>query len=534
VGLSLGGSTEDPNGAWTDESEALSETSGYAYTSTKGSTYNLKVYNFGFSSIPGGATITGVEVLYRIMGDGIGGEASADENYKALCVMPDDVYFNLLNANRAVMGTAKSVVFGANADTWTSNTLGSSQDTWSASITQAIATDSDFGVCVWMLHGTYLDVDYVKIKVYYSTSSLTEGQWMAGSYRTDGSWRLVKNQTDLNSNVMLGINSSGNLGIGTTGHATYPLYLSNGAYCSTGGTWTNNSSRSHKLNIAPVPVASAWELLDQLLPVDFEYRKTEKQFKLQDGSLVRERPADPDQVAEEVTVWTDQGSGEKHRGFIAEEMPAPLLQGEGVSALDIAANNTAALKEAKRRILELETAMAALKVGVVGGSGGAAGLAGIAGLLEGTPSDETIRRLTESVLEKLGVEPWVEIPFAEAWAEVDETTPVSSKQTVMRYRANLETLQVEPYTVEETVTQQQATGRKVKQLKPDVRFDEKTGKFYRWCGLGGSTPQETAAALSKILPGPGAPDAAWATLGKRLAASLATKASVGVPAAPEK
>jgi hypothetical protein len=150
--------------------------------------------------------------------------------------------------------------------------------------------------------------------------------------------------------------------------------------------------------------------------------------------------------------------------------------------------------------------------------------------LEGTPSDETIRRLTESVLEKLGVEPWAEIPFAEAWAEVDETTPVSAKQTVTRYRANLETMQVEPYTVEETVTQQQATGRKVKQIKPDVRFDEKTGKFYRWCGLGGATPKETAAALSKILPGPGAPDAAWATLGKRLAASLATKASAGVPA----
>lgn len=174
--------------------------------------------------------------------------------------------------------------------------------------------------------------------------------------------------------------------------------------------------------------------------------------------------------------------------------------------------------------------MAALKTGAGGGSGGAAGLAGIVGSLEGTPSDETIQRLTEAVLKKIGVEPWIEIPLAEAWAEVDETTPVSAKQTVTRYRANLETLQVDPYTVEETVTQQQPTGRKVRQLKPDVRFDEKTGKFYRWCGLGGSTPKETAAALSKLLPGPGAPDAAWVTLGKRLAASLATKASPRVPA----
>jgi hypothetical protein len=227
-------------------------------------------------------------------------------------------------------------------------------------------------------------------------------------------------------------------------------------------------------------------------------------------------PADPNEVAEEVTVWTDEGSGECHRGFIAEDVPAPLTRGDGIAALDIAANNTAALKEAKRRIMELERQMAALTpagsgaaaVGAAGSGAAAVGAAGsgasgVSDLSDASDlSDKTLQRLTESVLKKIGVDPWVEVSLAEAWEEVDETAPVSAPQTVTRYRANLDTMQVETYTVEETVTQQQPTGRKVRQLKGDVRFDEKTGKFYRWCGLGGATPQQTSAALlGKLLPG---------------------------------
>jgi hypothetical protein len=122
--------------------------------------------------------------------------------------------------------------------------------------------------------------------------------------------------------------------------------------------------------------------------------------------------------------------------------------------------------------------------------------------LEGTPSEEAIQRLTESVLRKMGIEPWVEITAAEAWEEVDETAPVSAVETVTRYRFNPETRAAEAYAVQETVTRQQPTGRKIVQLKKDVRLDEKTGRFYRWCGLGVATPQQTAAALGKI-PTPG-------------------------------
>jgi len=52
--------------------------------------------------------------------------------------------------------------------------------------------------------------------------------------------------------------------------------------------------------------------------------------------------------------------------------------------------------------------------------------------LEGTPSEEAIQRVAESVLRKMGIEPRVEITAAEAWEEVDETAPVSVVETVTR------------------------------------------------------------------------------------------------------
>ena len=496
AGPNLGGTTADPSSVWTNDNNVLTtDYEYYAYTTDCSGTGYLKVTNFGFS-LPTDATVRGIEVTFR---------------QKATTTYPKANY-QLINGESTI-GNGKSTSLITSWSIYP--TLGGSSDLWGASsISRDTVNGSSFGVRIWMTDadGETFCVDYVRIKVYYSPM---EGTWMAGSFLTDGSWRLVKNVTNLGANVKLGINSSGNLGIGTTGHATYPLYMAGGAYC-TGTTWTNSSSRSQKLNIAPVPAASAWELLDLLQPVDFEYRKMETQFKLKDGSVVREMPADPNEVAEEVTVWTDEGSGECHRGFIAEDVPAPLTRGDGIAALDIAANNTAALKEAKRRIMELERQMAALTpagsgaaaVGAAGSGAAAVGAAGsgasgVSDLSDASDlSDKTLQRLTESVLKKIGVDPWVEVSLAEAWEEVDETAPVSAPQTVTRYRANLDTMQVETYTVEETVTQQQPTGRKVRQLKGDVRFDEKTGKFYRWCGLGGATPQQTSAALlGKLLPG---------------------------------
>jgi len=106
-----------------------------------------------------------------------------------------------------------------------------------------------------------------------------------------------------------------------------------------------------------------------------------------------------------------------------------------------------------------------------------------------------------------------------------ETNPVdwrtgrlADRQTCFscHYRFNPETRLAEAYTVQEPLTRQAPTGRKTVQLKKDERLDEKTGKFYRWCGLGGAaangtanaaTPAQTAAALGKLMRG----DAIWPT-----------------------
>jgi flagellin-like hook-associated protein FlgL len=527
-------------GSWTPRGglvSALAQSGDGLYASSPyGTTDPLGTSSFGFS-IPANATIAGVEVSYRIWGGSPGGPA---------CFR--------LHLSGSLIGSEKEITIPTS---WESGTLGSSTDLWGASLTPAIINDSAFGVKTWMSYPPppiYYKVDYISVKIYYTTG----GQWMAGSLYWDGSWRLANSVTSLYSNTkLLMMPNTGYLRIGNGTAPSYPLHMAGGAYC-TGTTWTNGSSRSQKLNIAPVPAASAWELLDLLQPVDFEYRKTETQFKLKDGSVVREQPADPNEVAEEVTVWTEEGSGECHRGFIAEDVPAPLTRGDGIAALDIAANNTAALKEAKRRIMELERQLAALTpagsgiagsgaaalgvagsgaaavgvagsgaaaVGVAGsgaaavgvaGSGAAAvgavgsGASGVSDLSDASDlSDKTLQRLTESVLKKIGVEPWVEITAAEAWEEVDETAPVSAVETVTRYRFNPETRLAEAYTVQETVTRQEPTGRKIVQLKNDARLDETTGKFYRWCGLGGAANGTTvngtanaaqaAAALGKIL-----------------------------------
>jgi len=220
---------------------------------------------------------------------------------------------------------------------------------------------------------------------------------------------------------------------------------------------------------------------------------------LVDGFVAQEVEAlYPQAVAEVVDDPTSTTRAGSHKVLLPLALIPPLFK---------------AVQEQDARILELERQIAALASQPPTSSlqSTATGLAPQASALslQSCLSDAEILRLTEAVLKKIGVDPWVEVSLAEAWEEVDETAPVSAPQTVTRYRVNMDTIQVETYTVQETVTQQQPTGRKVKQLKPDVRFDEKTGKFYRWCGLGGTAANGTtvngtadaaqaAAALGKL------------------------------------
>jgi hypothetical protein len=116
------------------------------------------------------------------------------------------------------------------------------------------------------------------------------------------------------------ITPGGYVGIGTV-NPSYPLHLSSGAYCSTGGTWTNASSRSLKENIQSISIGEAVEALNKLNPVKYNY-KVDK---------------------------TD-----KHVGFIAEDVPELVATAnrKGLSPMDITAVLTRVVQEQQKMIRE--------------------------------------------------------------------------------------------------------------------------------------------------------------------------------------
>ncbi len=226
----------------------------------------------------------------------------------------------------------------------------------------------------------------------------------------------------------------GRVGIGVEDPA-HPLALASGAHASEGGAWINGVGAAGTWTLQPVastgtltlaggsdrvvPEArarrSGWDLLDALEPVDYEVRATATVIETRDGRHVTRAQAEAevagrnvreegrvramridDLAARVVEEGIEDGTGEVRRGFVPGQMPAELGEGSGVSALDVAANNTAALKEAKRRIVRLEAGRVAVGRGshalgvdaaVAAGEGGiAAGDQSVVlgGLLNGT------------------------------------------------------------------------------------------------------------------------------------------------------
>jgi len=564
------GTATAPYGGWlpTPSRATGASNSIWAYTTTLNAPINLTNL---ILNIPSGKMINGIAVT--VLGAGADIQASApEEGGKALCCPPPlsggsaTVALQLIGSSGSLIGSPVNMQFQSTAGNYQ---MGNSTYLWGTSgLTVGDVNSVNFGVQIKMTGGSELDIDSVYMTVYYMAPDLLYGQWMAGSYGPDASWRLAQSLTSFASPSVT-IKTDGKVGIGTTTPG-YRLEV-NGDINAIGSVRSNGtvltSSLDFKMGITPVPAVGtfslpvaggekagepaletrtgAWDLLDNCNVVDYEYKKIGLRYRLFDGREVNSldgltstvtRMVDGNRSTEEVSgealvvdefpVWLEEGSGNVHRGFIAEELPAEFTEdGKSVMISDITANNTAALKEAKRRILELEKQVAALapKVasGQLAGSAGAvAGAAAVGAAGSGTSgvsdlsdasdlSDKTLQRLTEAVLKKIGLEPWVEITAAEAWEEIAETAPVSAVETVTRYRFNPDARLAEAYTVQETVTRQEPTGRKTVQLKKDVRLDERTGKFYRWCGLGGTaangtanaaTPAQTAAALSKLSP----------------------------------
>lgn len=112
----------------------------------------------------------------------------------------------------------------------------------------------------------------------------------------------------------------GYVGIGVT-NPVYPLHAANGAYLSSGGVWTNASSRDLKENIESLSAARAILAFNELQPVIFNYRTNKT---------------------------------ERHVGFIAEDVPAIVASNDrkGLSPMDVVAVLTKVVQEQQKMIQE--------------------------------------------------------------------------------------------------------------------------------------------------------------------------------------
>jgi len=128
-------------------------------------------------------------------------------------------------------------------------------------------------------------------------------------------------------NLILNPNA-GYVGIGTTS-PSHPLQMASGAYVSSGGVWTNASSREYKTDIKKLSTQKAIDTLKQLDPVEFAYK------------------AD---------------SHEKHIGFIAEDAPELVATKDkkGMSSMDVVAVLTKVVQEQQKVVQEQRVTIAEL------------------------------------------------------------------------------------------------------------------------------------------------------------------------------
>ncbi len=129
-------------------------------------------------------------------------------------------------------------------------------------------------------------------------------------------------------NLILNPNA-GYVGIGTTS-PSHPLQMGSGAYVSTGGVWTNASSREYKKDIEKLTGDEAMGALKGLNPVKFSYKAS---------------------------------SDERHVGFIAEDVPELVASKDkkGMSSMDVVAVLTKVVQEQQRAISKLSEKVAQLQ-----------------------------------------------------------------------------------------------------------------------------------------------------------------------------
>ena len=174
------------------------------------------------------------------------------------------------------------------------------------------------------------------------TTNPSHKLYITGDAKVQGSLEVMRSANQLRlkylggtyPQVYFNVNSAGNLGImpgggtgsvgiGTTSPA-HPLHMGSGAYCSSGGTWTNASSIDYKENIKCLKTKDAINALSQLKPVKFRY-KNEK--------------------------------NEEYLGFIAEDVPELVATNDkkGLASMDIVAVLTKVVQEQQKEIESLKS-----------------------------------------------------------------------------------------------------------------------------------------------------------------------------------
>ncbi|MGD2088549.1 MAG: tail fiber domain-containing protein [Candidatus Aminicenantes bacterium] len=142
--------------------------------------------------------------------------------------------------------------------------------------------------------------------------------------RTDGATNYINATSDYanfgcvtNHPLRLVVNSTWKMRLNQDGS----LVMANGATCTTGGVWTDASSRALKENIENLSTDEAFDAFNKLIPVKYNY-KIDK---------------------------TD-----KHVGFIAEDVPelVATVERKGLSPMDITAVLTSVVKEQQKMIRE--------------------------------------------------------------------------------------------------------------------------------------------------------------------------------------
>jgi hypothetical protein len=164
---------------------------------------------------------------------------------------------------------------------------------------------------------------------------------MAGSggagYRIFTHTGTTVGNTFNNPTLRLQIDYSGQFGINTAPVAGDEIHTSSGAHLTSGGVWTDASSRTFKEHIAELSTTDAMRTLAELKPVTYNYKV--------DGN-------------------------EKYVGFIAEDVPELVARKDrkSLSPMDIVAvltkvvqEKSRLLEEQERSIRELRAAVAALQ-----------------------------------------------------------------------------------------------------------------------------------------------------------------------------